>query len=153
MITSGGTKSIFIFLQSVLSLILTLHDWVSIAPLTDIEALSKRHSIKQRLVSTIVSSSLVLIPMGFSVFYYPGPFPFAVAVCNVILYAFLTYGARWIAYFFGSSAEHKDRFAYTIIYTDFCRDAVTMSFLISCIVMHIVAWSCFVLSLVSFFCR
>lgn len=146
---------IFIILQSVLLLILVLHDWISIPPLTDIEALSKHHSVKQRLFSTCISSLFVLIPLGFSIFYYPGPFPCVVAICNAILYALLTYGtirAWWIPYIFGSSAEHKAGFAeykHTHRFLPRRGDNVIPNTL-HCII-HALAWSCFAFSLLYLF--
>jgi hypothetical protein len=146
---------LFIILLIVLLLILALHDWVSVAPLTDIEALSRLHSVKQRLFSTVVSSFFALIPLGFSVNFYPGPFPGAVVVCNVLLLGLLTYGtirAWWIPYLFGSSTEHKAGFAeykHTHHFLPARGDNVIPNTL-HCI-MHVLAWTCFAFSVAYLF--
>ncbi len=110
-------------------------------------------SIIQRLKglpTSIINTSLVLVPLGASIYYYPGPLPFWVGVTSVVVYGLLTTGtlvAWWIPYFFGSSDAHKAGFAEydsTHHFLSARGDNVIPNTMH--VVMHLFIWSCFALS-------
>lgn len=106
--------STFIFLQAVLLLFMTLHDWVHIPPFTDIRALEKYSTPMGRLINSIIFFFLIFIPLSLTYAYQPN-LPFWVVGTLTSVYGVLSLGtivAWWIPYFFGSySPEHKEGFA------------------------------------------
>lgn len=140
---------VFITLQISLLLIMALHDWVEIRPLTDIRALAAQHTIKDRMSASAIYSIIVLIPLLLTVWYQP-ILPYAARWCIVIMYGLLTLGtiaSWWIPYIFGSSVHHKEGFAeYRNTHTFLPRrgDNVVPNTL-HCI-LHLNAWVCFAIS-------
>lgn len=105
---------LFIGLQIVLLFIMALHDWIHIPPLTDIRALEKHHSKTDRLITAIINTLFVLIPLVLTWLSLPGPIPCRRAVIITAFYTVLTIGtilAWWVPYLFGSSQKHKEGFA------------------------------------------
>jgi hypothetical protein len=89
------------------------HDWIHLPPLTDIKSLQKAHSVKFRLLGSLINGLVVFIPLCFTVAYAPGPYPFWVALNIFLFYFFLTIGticSWWIPYLFGSSEAQKEGF-------------------------------------------
>jgi len=93
---------------------MALHDWIDIPPLTNIEELKKHHTVKERLIGSIINTSFVLIALMLTVLYASTTYPLWVAITLVTIYLLLTIGticAWWIPYVFGSSQAHKKGFA------------------------------------------
>lgn len=105
--------ALFITIQSVLLAFMALHDWVHLPPLTNIRDLEKEHSVRSRLISSLLNTLFVVIPLGLTLAHYPGPFPCSTITHITLFYAFLTLGtvlSWWVPYMFGSSAKHKQGF-------------------------------------------
>lgn len=103
----------FIVIQIILLLFMGLHDWIDIPPFTDIQELSKHHSVKERFVSAIINASFVLVALVLTVVYASTTYPLWVAIIIAVVYLLLTIGticAWWIPYIFGSSQAHKAGF-------------------------------------------
>ena len=62
----------FIIIQVSLLFIMALHDWVEIKPLTDIFALARAHSVRNRIISSLINSITVLIPLSITLWYRAG---------------------------------------------------------------------------------
>lgn len=93
------------------------HDWISVPPFppfNNITALKAVDSNKHRLFGSIVNSIPVLIPLVLTLHYYPSRMPASTAITIVAFYLALTIGtilSWWTPYFFGSSAQQKQRFS------------------------------------------
>jgi hypothetical protein len=137
--------SLFILLQTVLFFIIVLHDWVHLPPLTDIRALEKHHSKKERLLASTLYGFIVGVPLFLSWFYAPN-LSFWVLITIIVFYALLSLGtiaSWWIPYFFGSSAQHKAAFAeyrHTHHFLPRRSDNVRPN-TFHCI-LHLLIWSC-----------
>ncbi len=143
----------FIIIQCVLFLFMTLHDWVDIPPFTNLKALRKAHSVKSRLIGSLVNGGLVLIPIIVSLLYIASPLPLWARILFVIIYGLITIGtitAWWIPYFVGRYWLHGNK-------TGFEEYRNTHSFLpprgdnivpnTLHVILHIQVWICFGLSL------
>jgi hypothetical protein len=121
---------LFIFLQIILFLFLSLHDWVSVPPLNDIDTLGFYESNLQRLMQSILYGVAILIPLFYSLRYYQqSVIPFSVLLNISTVYFFLASGAIlnwWVPYFFGSSQKHKDKFKRFTTHTIFCPHEAIM---------------------------
>lgn len=138
---------VYLLLQVILLLIITLHDWVHLPPLTDIRALEQHSTFRGRLINSTIFAIMVLIPLLLSWMYY-AQVPFWVAVTLVSIYGMLTFGtvaSWWIPYIFGSSAVHKADFIeyqHTHHFLPKRGDNVVPNTLH--VLLHLVIWSCFV---------
>lgn len=144
----------FIILQTILLLIMLFHDWVHIPPLTDIESLKKAHSVKFRLLGSLINGMFVFIPLCLTVAYAPGPYPFWVVLNMILFYLGLTIGticSWWIPYFFGSSAELKEGFKEYKNTHHFLPprgdNVVPNTFHV---ILHVLVWLCLLISLYIF---
>lgn len=102
----------FISVQSSLLLIMLLHDWIDLPPFTDIAALKKAHTLKERILSTLINSTFVIIPLLITL-HYKYAIPNFLKWIVLLIYTLLSIGAIcawWIPYFFGSSQAHKEGF-------------------------------------------
>lgn len=101
----------FIILQFILFLYMILHDWISVPPFNDIEALKKVDSNFYRLLGSAINGITVLIPLIITAIYYQqANIPLFAITTIVAFYFFLTIGtilSWWTPYFFGSSQNHK----------------------------------------------
>lgn len=61
----------FIAIQVTLLLFMALHDWIDIPPYTDIDALKKHHTAKERVIASIINGSMVAIPLILTFVYMP----------------------------------------------------------------------------------
>ena len=135
----------FIILQIILAFFLAFHDWLDLPPLTDIKALEKYHTKKERLLSSCINTILVLIPSLMTI-QSRGHFSLRGIAFIVISYLLLTIGticAWWIPYIFGSSQEHKQGFVEyknTHTFLPARGDNVVPNTLH--IIMHLFIWSC-----------
>jgi hypothetical protein len=141
---------IFIALQSSLLLIMALHDWIEIKPLTDIRALEQHHTFQGRLLASTIYAILVLIPLTLTLWYQP-TIPVSALWCITSIYGLLTIGtiaSWWIPYLLGSSEKHKADFAEyrnTHAFLPARGDNVIPNTL-HC-VMHLQVWLCFTIGL------
>ena len=137
---------IFIVLQFLLLLIMALHDWIEIRPLTDIKALAAGHSLYGRFMTTVVNTFTVLLPLIYTV-YYGDTLPSNVCRGIAIVYGLLTLGtilSWWVPYIFGSSQKHKEgfkEFRNTHTFLPSRGDNVIPNTL-HCI-LHVLVWLCF----------
>ena len=139
-------KNIFIVLQSILLVFMVFHDWISVRPFNDIDAIKKAESISVRIFSTIFNSLCVAIPLYLTMHAH------VESIFTILcFYGGLTVGtilSWWIPYIFGSSAVHKQQFARfknTHHFLPARGDHVTPNSLH--VVLHVLVWSCFGLSL------
>lgn len=140
---------LLIVLQCSLALLMALHDWVHLPPLTDIHALAAKHSIKERVLTTLINTGLVLFPLILCIRFRPGPLPTWALASVFAVYALLTIGtiaAWWVPYIFGSSAKHKQGFIEyrdTHTFLPAHGDNVVPNTLH--VILHLHAWICLLL--------
>lgn len=141
----------FLTIQFTLLLFMALHDWVHLPPLTDLKALTKAHTLRFRLLSSLINTFLILLPLSLTLYFLQHP-PLWAKILTSSIYALLTLGtiaAWWIPYLFGSySSQHKEGF---IEYRDThtflppIRDHVIPNTLH--VLLHLQVWLCFIFSL------
>lgn len=142
--------SIFITLQIILFFFMILHDWLHVPPLTDVRALEKHHTKKERLVTSAINGALVLIPLLLTWHYGLGA-SYGVRIIIAIIYGLLTVGsiwAWWVPYLFGSSTAHKIGFAeyrHTHHFLPKRGDRVVPNTFH--VILHLQIWACFGISL------
>lgn len=146
--------TIFIVLQVVLLLLMSLHDWVHLPPLTNIRELEKNSSKTGRLVNSFIFFLLIFIPLTLTIIYMPH-FSRSVLFTLIIFYGLLTLGtilSWWVPYFFGSSHEHKKNFEEYKNTHHFLPargdNVIPNTFHV---IMHSFIWACFLISLYLFF--
>jgi hypothetical protein len=103
---------LFIAMQFLLLIIMALHDWIHIPPLTNIRELEKYHSRNQRFLTSFIYTIIVLIPLTLTLYYQPY-FSWFTLINIALFYGFLTFGvisSWWVPYFFGSSEKLKNSF-------------------------------------------
>ena len=105
----------FVLIQSSLAMIMLLHDWVHVPPLTDIKALKNNHPLWARVVTTVVNSMTVLVPLAITLRFF-GTEAMPLWAVRTIFWCYLgltigTIASWWVPYIFGSSAAHKKGFA------------------------------------------
>lgn len=141
----------FIVFQVILLLFMALHDWVSIPPFNNVEGLKQAHTPQFIWRMTIINTSMVAIPLAFTIIYAQQPVPLWAALIMSIIYLLITIGtitAWWIPYLFGSSEAHKLGFAEyknTHHFLPPRGDNVIPNTLH--VVLHFFAWSCLAISL------
>lgn len=143
----------FLLLQCILFLFMALHDWVNIPPYTNLPALKKAHSVKFRLIGSLVNGGLVIIPLLVTFFYLDSYLPLWARLIFTIIYGLLTLGtitAWWIPYFSGKYLIHGDKEGFeeyrdTHSFLPSRGDNVTPNTLH--VILHIQIWICFGFSL------
>lgn len=149
--------TVFIVFQIIVALLLACHDWIHIPPLTDIRALEKAHTTGQRLFGSIINTSLILVPLAVSLYYWPSRMPTWAIYFSTCVYSLLTIGtlaAWWIPYYFGSSHEHKAGFKeYAHTHTFLPRRGTNVTPNTFHFIMHLFIWSCCIMSWYLFFIR
>lgn len=113
MVGVNNVLTFFIILQTILFVCMLLHDWISIPPLNDIDALKKSDTTFYRVVGSLINGGLVLYPLILTIIYSSGSFPQWAAWRIFLVYLLLTFGAIcswWIPYFCGSKEWHKEAF-------------------------------------------
>lgn len=142
----------FLTIQCVLLFFMALHDWVDIPPFTNLAALRRAHSVKFRLIGSIVNAGLVLLPLLITWGYLTSLLPLWARILFVVIYGFITFGtitAWWIPYFGGGYWIHGNKAGfeeYRDTHTFLPRrgDNVTPNTLH--VVLHFQVWICFALS-------
>ena len=147
--------SIFLFLQCILFVFMFLHDWVDIFPLNDIKALRNNHSYKILIIQTIINVLVILYPLLLTYIYADYGYPYWVTIAFVCCYGFLTLGTImtwWVPYLFGSSIQYKAGFV-EYKNTHHCLPARGDNVIPNTlhVVLHILVWACFAISLYIFF--
>ena len=145
--------SFFIAIQILLFLFMILHDWIDFPPFTDIRALRKAHSFKERLFGSCLNGLLVFVPLVISLNYRNASLPFWASILSACVYGFITLGtitAWWIPYFGGGYLIHGNK-------AGFEEYRNTHSFLPSRnnnvvpntlhVILHLQVWICFGISL------
>lgn len=102
----------FIGVQCLLLLFMVLHDWIDWPPFTDLPALKKAHSLKFRVLGSVVNGGLVLIPLVVTLVYLGEPLPLWSRILFVTIYGLITFGtltAWWIPYFGGGYLIHGNQ--------------------------------------------
>jgi len=88
---------------------MAFHDWVDIPPFTNLAALKKAHSLKFRVIGSIVNAGLVLIPLILTLIYMASTLPLWARLLFTVIYGLITFGtitAWWIPYFGGGYLVH-----------------------------------------------
>ncbi|MGA9530651.1 MAG: hypothetical protein WBQ73_02060 [Candidatus Babeliales bacterium] len=141
----------YLFLQSVLLVLLVLHDWVHLPPLTDIRAMEKMGSFRGRLINSGLFFLCVAFPLSLS-WYYAPHFPQWALFTIVFIYSVLSAGAIiawWVPYFFGGySKEYKrgfDEYKLTHRFLPTISDHIVPN--TAHVIIHICIWICWLLSL------
>jgi hypothetical protein len=94
-------QQILVWLQSFQVAILLMHDWVSLAPLNDVRAARRGHTLTAMFLATIVSSLLPSIGLTLSLWYLKSGWPSWLYIYLLAAYGFLFVGeleAWWIPY-------------------------------------------------------
>lgn len=102
----------FIAIQASLLFFMVLHDWVDLPPLTDLKALKKAHSFKERLLGSVLNGLLVFIPLVIAIAYRHSFPPVWARIVFTAIYGLITFGtitAWWIPYFGGGYLIHGNR--------------------------------------------
>lgn len=143
----------FIAVQISLFLFMVLHDWIDIPPFTDLKALKKAHSFKERLLGSVINGGLVLIPLAIVLFYRHSLLPLWARIVFTLIYGLITFGtitAWWVPYFGGGYLMHGNKAGFeeyrnTHSFLPARGDRVVPNTLH--IVLHIQVWICFGFSL------
>lgn len=104
--------SVFIAVQVLLFFSMILHDWIEIRPFTDLKALKKAHSSRERLFGSVVNGMMVFIPLAITVLYRQTGIPLWASLLFVAIYGLITFGtvtAWWIPYFTGKYLIHGNK--------------------------------------------
>jgi hypothetical protein len=94
-------QQILVWLQSFQVAILLLHDWVPLAPLNDVRAARRGHTLTAVILATVVSSLLPSIGLVLSLWYLKSGWPSWLYLYLLAAYGFLLAGeleAWWIPY-------------------------------------------------------
>ena len=142
----------FVLAQCSLAMIMLLHDWVYLPPLTDIRALRQSHSLEVRLITTVINSMTVLVPLGVTIWFF-GASAIPLWAVRTIFWCYLvltcgTIASWWIPYFFGSPASHKEGFSEyqgTHHFLPTRGDNVVPNTLH--VILHVHVWLCLILAL------
>lgn len=143
----------FIAIQSLLFLFMILHDWIDFPPFTDIAALRKAHSVKERLFGSFVNGIFVLVPLMIAVAYRDSVLPFWASLISVCIYGLITFGtitAWWIPYFGGGYLIHGNQAGFeeyrnTHSFLPARNENVVPNTLH--VILHFQVWICFGISL------
>jgi len=141
----------FIILQFILLAFMLFHDWISVPPFNDVEALKKSDSDFKRLLGSVINGAAVIIPLILTLTYYHHPiFPHHVMWTIFYFYLFLTIGtilSWWTPYLFKSSEKHKQQFAKfknTHHFLPARGNNVIPNTLH--VILHVQVWMCFIIS-------
>ncbi len=140
----------FILIQTILLVIMPLHDWVHLPPLTDVHELKKHHSITDRLITSIIFAITIATPLLLTIL-YRSSLPLWVIITLVLIYGMISLGtvfSWWIPYLFGSPAQHKTAFAeyrFTHRFLPARDDNVIPNTFH--VILHLHIWACWVISL------
>jgi len=143
--------TLFIVFQTILLIIITLHDWVHLPPFTDIRTLEKHSSVRGRIINSAIFFLLVFIPLALTIIYQPH-FSRSVRIALLNFYGWMSLGtivSWWIPYFFGGYSEsYKAHFAEYQNTHHFLpargTNIVPNTFHV---LMHLLVWICFGITL------
>lgn len=147
----------FIWLQVLLFLTMILHDWVEIRPLTDLKALKKAHSVRERVFGSALNGVLVFIPLAITFFYRGAGLPLWASFLFIAIYGLITFGtitAWWIPYFTGKYLVQGNRAGFeeyknTHSFLPARKDHVSPNTLH--VFIHLQVWLCFAFAVYSLF--
>lgn len=141
---------VFIILQITLLLFMVGHDWIHVPPFTNIPELKKAHSFNDRVLTTCINTSFVLLPLLLTIRYQPY-FPERVSIILIIFYSILTLGtlcAWWIPYIWGSSEQHKHGFReYRETHHFLPKRGTNVVPNTLHVILHLQVWACLALSI------
>lgn len=147
--------TVFILLQFLLLLFMVFHDWISIPPFNDIEALKTSDNHFYRILGSLINGLIVFFPLLITVKYYQmDSFPLSAINTICIFYFILSLGtilSWWVPYVFGSSTKHKEafrKFEKTHHFLPRRGDNVIPNTLH--VVLHLQVWACFAMSIYFF---
>jgi hypothetical protein len=147
----------FIQLQIVLFFFMILHDWVELRPFTDLQALKKAHSTKERLFGSFINGLLVLVPLALTIYYRSLATPLWAKILFVLIYGLITFGtvtAWWIPYFTGKYLipGNKAGFEeYRNTHTFLPKRGQNVVPNTLHVVLHLIIWTCFIVSVTNLF--
>jgi hypothetical protein len=104
--------NVFIFVQLLILFTEILDDWIPMYPLNDLNSLHSSHNKIGILISTIINSLFVAIPLGLSVWYGVSA-PLNIKKSIMYFYLGVSLGviiSWWVPYFVGSWPAHKKKF-------------------------------------------
>lgn len=141
----------FILLQLILLFFMIFHDWISVPPFNNIEALKISDGNLHRLLGSATNGILILIPLIITLIYRQKSHFSFLAIINIsIFYFFLTIGtilSWWTPYFFGSSQKQKQlfsKFKNTHYFLPKRGDNIIPNTLH--VILHLQIWLCLVIS-------
>lgn len=108
-----SSQAAAIALQSLHLAILLLHDWIPLAPLTDVEAVRRANKFTHMLLGTAITSVPVAWALWRSVANFGHPYPRGLKIGLWLIYGILFAGelqSWWIPYLFGASPAKVERF-------------------------------------------
>lgn len=142
----------FIAIQFVLLAFMLFHDWISIPPLNDIEALKTNDSTFYRVLGSLINGLFVLIPLILTIIFFDhNHVPFSIALIVFSFYFVLTLGtifSWWLPYIFGSSKTLKEafsKFKNTHHFLPARGDNIVPNTLH--VILHIQVWICLAISI------
>lgn len=142
----------FIILQCILLIFMLFHDWVSVRPFNDIDALKQVDSHFYRLLGSVINGTLVLIPLILTcIFFHREHIPYLAIFFVFAFYLLLTIGtifSWWVPYIFGSSEAHKQqfiKFKNTHYFLPERGDNIVPNTLH--VILHLLVWACLAISI------
>ena len=105
-----GLWLFFMLWQTILWVILAIHDWLPLGRLNDVTALRKQQSLFATLCATVINLGACTWALWLTL--PVGKLGVSLPLDVVLIYLFMTVGtllAWWKPYFFGSSAEMKQK--------------------------------------------
>jgi hypothetical protein len=108
-----GAEVAFVLVQGFMVLFLLLHDWVPLGPFNDIEGVKGQIPFKRNVLNTAVNTIPIAVALGLSLWYFRDPYPTAVRVYLISIYALFLLGefrAWWKPYLFGAEPALVQRY-------------------------------------------
>lgn len=96
----------FFVVQAIVLIFIIAHDWVPLGPLNDVATLKTSPRVRGMKIRTATNSLLVAAALILSILWWSEPYPLAVRIAFVAIYALLFAAeivAWWVPYFFGAS--------------------------------------------------
>ena len=95
---------ISIICSTLITLFLSLHDWIEIYPLNDLETFNKYCSLRNKILMTVIHTPFFIIYTGLLYYYWGAPVPFYakayMTICNALFLTGIIF-SWWLPYFFG----------------------------------------------------
>ncbi|HJZ24325.1 MAG TPA: hypothetical protein VJ201_07765 [Candidatus Babeliales bacterium] len=97
--------------SSLITLFLTLHDWIDIYPLNDLATFNKHCSLRNKILMTIINTPFFIIYTALLLYYWSTPISsYAAAyliICNLLFFTGIMF-SWWLPYLFGFPASQVE---------------------------------------------